>query len=196
MTDIFSQVRAIPAHEAAQHLGIPLTRKGARYWACCPIHGERTASLCFFEDGHFYCFGCHASGSTIDLYQQVLDLSTPLEAAQKAAADFGISSGPIDPVTFSTRQRRAEIIRELDLERIREEHRLCTAMHLAAEIASSKSVLTAWDDPEFLQAMDALCYAQDRLAQTLSYDTNDYAAERLEGGSENATVHTPRARSC
>ena len=197
MTDIFSQARAIPAHEAAQRLGISLTRKGSRYWACCPIHGERTASLCFFEDGRFYCFGCHASGSTVDLYQQLLNLSTPLEAAQRAAADFGISTEPIiDPVPFSTRQRRAEIIRELDLERISEEHRLCTAMHLAAEIASSKSAHTAWDDPEFLQAMDAMCYAQDRLAQTLTYDTEDFAAERLEEASENATVHTPRARSC
>lgn len=180
MKDIFSQVRAIPAHEAAQHLGIHLTRKGSRYWACCPVHGERTASLCFFEDGHFHCFGCHASGSTVDLYQQVLGLGTPLEAAQKAAADYGLTTDAVDATAAHTRQRRAEIIRDLEQERICEESRLCAAMHIASEIASSKDARTAWDDPDFLLAMDAMTYAQDRLAETLAYDTNDYAEERLE----------------
>lgn len=180
MTNIFEQVRRIPAHEAAQKLGIDLRRRGSRYWTCCPIHGERTESLCFYPDGRFYCFGCHAGGSTVDLYQQVLGLSTPLEAAQRAAADFGLSGEAIAPEIVSEHRRRAEVIRQLEKERIREESQLCAVKHFAADIASSKSAQTAWDDPEFLQAMDALCYAQDRLSQTLTYDTNDYAAERLE----------------
>ena len=71
----------------------------------------------------------------------------------------------------------------LKQERIREESQLCAAMHVAKDIASSKDAQTAWDDPEFLQAMDALSYAQDRLAQTLHYDTNDYAGDRLEEAS-------------
>lgn len=180
MSDVFSQVRAIPAHEAAQRLGISLTRKGSRYWACCPIHGERTASLCFFPDGHFYCFGCHASGSTVDLYQKVLSLGTPLEAAQRAAADYGLTAETVDTEAIQIRHQRADVIRDLERDRILEESRLCKAMHIAKDIASSKDAQTAWDDPEFLLAMDALSYAQDRLAETLTYDLNDYAEERLE----------------
>lgn len=33
---------------------------------CCPFHNERTPSCCIYPDGHFYCFGCNASGSVID----------------------------------------------------------------------------------------------------------------------------------
>lgn len=183
MTDLFSQARAIPAHEAAPRLGVSLTRKGSRYWACCPIHGERTASLCFFPDGHFYCFGCHAGGSTVDLYQRVLGLNTPLEAALRVAAEFGLSGDTVVSAEAEARRQRADMVRRLKQERIREESQLCAAMHVAKDIASSKDAQTAWDDPEFLQAMDALSYAQDRLAQTLHYDTNDYAGDRLEEAS-------------
>ena len=194
MTDIFSQVRAIPAHEAAQRLGIPLTRKGSRYWACCPMHGEHTASLCFFPDGHFYCFGCHAGGSTVDLYQRVLGLNSPLEAAQTVAAEFGLSGDTMTASEVDARRKRAAMVRHLEQERIKEEGQLCAAMHIAKDITSSKDAQTAWDDPEFLQAMDALCYAQDRLAQTLTYDINDFAEERLEEASENADIYSTGAR--
>ena len=194
MTDIFSQARAIPAHEAAPRLGISLSLKGSRYWACCPMHGERTASLCFFPDGHFYCFGCHAGGSTVDLYQRVLGLNSPLEAAQKVAAEFGLSGETVASSEVEARRERSNMARRLEQERIREEGQLCAAMHIAKDIASSKDAQTAWDDPEFLQAMDALCYAQDRLAQTLTYDTNDYAEERLEEASENADIYSTGAR--
>lgn len=196
MTDIFSQVRQIPAYEAAPRIGISLTRKGSRHWACCPMHGERTASLCFFPDGHFYCFGCHVGGSTIDLYQCVLGLGSPLEAAQRVAAEFGLSGETMASPEVEARRKRADMVRHLEQERIKEEGQLCAAMHIAKDIASSKDAQTAWDDPEFLQAMDALCYAQDRLAQTLTYGTNDYAEERLEEASENANIYSTRAGSC
>ena len=196
MADIFSQVREIPAHEAAQRLGIHLIRKGSRYWACCPMHGERTASLCFYPDGRFYCFGCHAGGSTVDLYQQVLRLSAPMEAARQAVADFGLSCEAIDIDLINARRQKEEVAHKLEQDRITEEKQLCTALHLASEIAASKDAQTAWDDPEFLQAMDALSYAQDRLAQTLTYDTTDYAEERLEEASENANIYSTRAGSC
>lgn len=179
MTDIFERVRGIPAHEAAQRLGISLTRKGSRFWACCPIHGERTASLCFYPDGRFYCFGCHAGGSTVDLYQTVLGLSSPLEAAQRAAADFGLFAEAIPSAEAEARRQRAAVVRALNQARIEEETRLCTAMHRAAEIVASADAESAWDEPAFLTAMDALCYAQDRLAQVQHYGTEDYAEEAM-----------------
>lgn len=193
MLDLFPQVRAIPAHEAARRLGISITRKGDHLWACCPIHGERTASLCFYPDGHFYCFGCHAGGSSVDLYQAVLGLRTPLEAAQKAASDFGLSGELIDSENIGTRHREKDVMRTLDRGRILEENQLCEAKRRAAEIAATKNAQTAWDDPEFLTAMDALCYAQDRLAQTLAYDIGDYAEEQLEEAGIDESVRSARS---
>lgn len=45
---------------------VPLTKKGKRYWACCPFHGEKTASFTVDPDKQmYYCFGCHAAGNVI-----------------------------------------------------------------------------------------------------------------------------------
>ena len=38
-------------------------------------------------DGRYYCFGCHETGSVIDLTAKLFAL-TPLNAARKLAADF------------------------------------------------------------------------------------------------------------
>lgn len=42
-------------------------------------------------DGRYYCFGCGATGDVIDFVGKLFHL-TPYEAAQKLAADFGIST--------------------------------------------------------------------------------------------------------
>ena len=45
---------------------VDLKPKGRRLWACCPLHGEKTASFSVSPDKQvFYCFGCHAGGSVI-----------------------------------------------------------------------------------------------------------------------------------
>lgn len=54
--------------DVASAYGLALHQMGARSWACCPLHGEKTASLCFYPDGRWYCFGCHAHGDAADLY--------------------------------------------------------------------------------------------------------------------------------
>lgn len=48
--------------------GLDVRVKGSRSWARCPLHGEKTASLCFFPDGKWKCFGCQAHGDAADLY--------------------------------------------------------------------------------------------------------------------------------
>ena len=75
MTTPFPLARRISAADVARREGLHLRRRGAKEWACCPLHGEKTASLCFYEDGRWYCFGCHRHGDAVDLYaalQQVL----------------------------------------------------------------------------------------------------------------------------
>lgn len=59
---------AADASAVAQNAGIQLYRKGSRQWACCPLHNEKTPSMCFFPDGRFHCFGCGAHGDAADLY--------------------------------------------------------------------------------------------------------------------------------
>ena len=115
-------------------------------------------------------------------------MSTPLEAAKKAASDFGLSGENIDAAVITARRRENDVMRNLEDDRIREEKQLCSVIHRASEIAAGKDMKTAWDDPEFLLAMDALCYAQDRLAYTLPFDIYDYAEERLEEVGSNEPV--------
>ncbi|MBQ7868326.1 MAG: hypothetical protein IJ354_09290 [Clostridia bacterium] len=58
----------LDAAAVARNAGLDLRRNGSRLWACCPIHGEKAPSLCFFPDGRFHCFGCGAHGDAADLY--------------------------------------------------------------------------------------------------------------------------------
>lgn len=49
-----------------------LTRKGGRYWACCPFHNEKTPSFTVDDSrGSFYCFGCHKGGDAISFVKEI-----------------------------------------------------------------------------------------------------------------------------
>lgn len=51
---------------------LTLTRKGNRYWACCPFHHEKTPSFEVNEQGQFYhCYGCGESGDVITFVQKL-----------------------------------------------------------------------------------------------------------------------------
>ncbi len=45
---------------------IPLKKKGKDFWACCPFHGEKTASFSVSQPKQFYkCFGCGVAGNAV-----------------------------------------------------------------------------------------------------------------------------------
>jgi len=45
---------------------LPLKKSGANYFACCPFHGEKSASFSVSPSKQFYhCFGCGVHGSAI-----------------------------------------------------------------------------------------------------------------------------------
>lgn len=71
--------------EVARYYGITVNRLG---FTKCPFHKERTPSMKIYND-HFYCFSCQCGGDAIRLVSQLFSL-TPLEAAKKLQADFGI----------------------------------------------------------------------------------------------------------
>ena len=81
--------------------------------ACCPFHNDRHPSLKLNEE-YFFCFGCGATGDVIDFAARLFDLSS-YEAAQRLAADFGISTeqgqavaAPRKPKHPHTRQFRED----------------------------------------------------------------------------------------
>lgn len=75
----------MPVPLAAKHYGLEADHSGM---VRCPFHDDRHPSLKLYED-HFYCFGCGAGGSVIDLTAGLFGLG-PYEAACKLAEDFNV----------------------------------------------------------------------------------------------------------
>ena len=105
---------AVPVRQAAEHYGLRVNRNGM---ACCPFHNDRNPSLKLNEE-YFYCFGCGAKGDVIDFVARLFDLSN-YEAAQRLAADFGISTEPGQAVGASYKPKRPHI------RQFREDEMLC-----------------------------------------------------------------------
>ena len=83
---IFEAVKTtVTPRMAAEHFGLNVSRNGM---VCCPFHDDRHPSMKLYED-HYHCFGCQANGDVIAFTSKLFGI-TPLEAAQKLAADFGI----------------------------------------------------------------------------------------------------------
>ncbi|MFO0752974.1 MAG: CHC2 zinc finger domain-containing protein [Thermodesulfovibrionales bacterium] len=79
--------------------GIILRQRGKDFWACCPLHGEKTPSFKVDPDRQtFYCFGCHEHGDVISFIQKHRGLSF-----KDAIRYLGMTTGPLTP------SRRAEI---------------------------------------------------------------------------------------
>ena len=105
---------AVPVKQAAEHYGLKANRNGM---ACCPFHHDRHPSLKLNED-YFFCIGCGAKGDVIDLVARMFELSG-YEAAQRLAADFGISTEPGQAVAVSCKPKRPHI------RQFREDEMLC-----------------------------------------------------------------------
>lgn len=51
---------------------VTLEQKGSNYWACCPFHGEKTASFAVNEEkGYYHCFGCGKHGDVFTFIQEI-----------------------------------------------------------------------------------------------------------------------------
>ena len=83
--NIFEEVKAhTDIKTAAEHFGLTV-RNGM---CSCPAHTDRTPSMKLYND-HFHCFSCGMHGDVIKLAQLILSCS-PIDAARRLAADFGI----------------------------------------------------------------------------------------------------------
>ena len=55
---------------------VSFTRKGNRYWACCPFHSEKTPSFTVDPDkGFYHCFGCGAGGNVFNFIAKMENVS-------------------------------------------------------------------------------------------------------------------------
>ena len=69
---------------------LPLKKKGREYWACCPFHGEKTASFSVSSVKQFYhCFGCQKSGNAVGFLMDY-DHMEFVEAIETLAQSLGI----------------------------------------------------------------------------------------------------------
>jgi len=69
---------------------VRLEKRGGRFWACCPFHGEKTASFTVNPDlKTYYCFGCHKGGTVINFVMEMDKMGFP-ETIELLAKRFGV----------------------------------------------------------------------------------------------------------
>lgn len=96
---------------------VALTRKGSKWWACCPFHHEKTASFAVDEGkGIFYCFGCHEGGDVISWVMKTDDM-TYIEALKYLARQVGmkVPESQLDIKDAAKRERLYEMMRQAAL---------------------------------------------------------------------------------
>lgn len=151
-TRIFDTLKArLTVPQAAAHYGVKVDRSGM---CRCPFHPDKTPSMKINET-YYYCFGCHSTGDVIDFTARLFNLS-PLDAARKLAADFGID--PNTPVSAAVAPPR---IQQEESQREREGH--CASLLIEYErLLKSRQQRFApvyssdeWDD-RFVSASHAL----------------------------------------
>jgi hypothetical protein len=99
---VFDAVKqSVSTRQAAELYGIHVNSHGM---AVCPFHQDRNPSM--KVDERFYCFGCQATGDVIDFTARLYDLK-PKDAAEKLAADFGISENHLAAPTKGVPKRIA-----------------------------------------------------------------------------------------
>src|SRR3989304_3795967 len=64
--------------DVVQAEGLELKQRGRSLWALCPFHSEVTPSFCVDQERqHWKCFGCGASGDSIDFIMKLKRISFP-----------------------------------------------------------------------------------------------------------------------
>ena len=151
MNQFESVKAAVPLRQAAENYGLELRRNGM---TCCPFHEDRHPSLKLNED-YFFCFGCGASGDVIDFTARLFGISLK-DAAEKLAADFGISA---DAKPVAVRQNPSR------LEELRCRRALTDYLHLLKKWKTQYAPKTPEDslDDRFVES----CQQYDRIAGLL-----------------------------
>ncbi len=187
--NLFETVKAsVNLREAATHYGVEVNRSSM---ALCPFHNDKHPSL-FVADDHYHCFACGAHGDVIDFAANLFGLSL-YEAAQRVAADFGLS-----PDKPPTKEVLARCKKKSEVQQLRENERLCISV-----LSAYRQCLRDWmlhDPPQspaeepdgrFVEAchqLDHVEYLLDVLllgdslerAETVNYLLTDHRLSNLQ----------------
>lgn len=172
--NVFELCKAIPAYEVAQHEGIELRKRGARYWAKCPLHSDKTPSLVFFADGGWKCFSCGAGGDAVSFLSRLKGVP-PLVAATQLAGG--------QAAHYTPRTQPSEYQKNHEAERWRHEKHLDLLDIQQDANEAMKRRVTALQEPDalmedesFTTALSAYWWAEnaiqllDRLAPESLYE--------------------------
>ena len=186
MANLFDSVRHISAIDAAERAGIPMVRRGGSYWACCPLHGEKTPSMKFYKgDRGWACFGCGKGGDAVKLYEEMYRVE-PVEAARMLAAAFGIVVDDSLPPGPLPKPKRGDRLRDRAAELLfnRVWGEVCDQKWGAWAVLKRLHAEGAadWDNPIFMAALMAYSCAEERLAAMDVWDIDDKRALLAEGG--------------
>ncbi len=85
------------------------------YWACCPFHGEKSASF-HVEDrkGRYHCFGCKVSGDIFTFLMEKEGLPFP-EAVERLAAEAGLPMPQLSEAEVKREETRASLYDILEI---------------------------------------------------------------------------------
>lgn len=88
---------------------LELTKRGSRFFACCPFHQEKTPSFAVFPNtGTFKCFGCDEFGDSVKFLMKYERMSYP-EAIKALGKRYGVE---VTETTLSPQQEQDYRIKE------------------------------------------------------------------------------------
>ena len=98
---------------------VTLKKKGQNYWACCPFHGEKSASFSVSgTKGFFKCFGCGKSGNIFSFVMEIEGSPFP-EAVKTVAEKCGVAlpvmANDDDAKQYEERDKLREDLRQLNI---------------------------------------------------------------------------------
>lgn len=80
-----------PLPDVVAASGIKLDKDGNEFKACCPFHGEKTASFSVYHNINsgwkYHCFGCGAHGDVIDYVKEIYGYPTNSDAIKFLTGD-------------------------------------------------------------------------------------------------------------
>lgn len=125
----------VSIEQAAQMLGLNLTKHGAQYRGCCPVHsgGERT--LVVTPQKGFYCFAEKQGGDQISLVAHVKQLPIRDAAAWMLDGLGGSTPKPVKGKLPAAPQRPPNGLKALDY--LQHDHESVRALGVAPETAQA-----------------------------------------------------------
>ena len=96
---------------------VALTRRGGRWWGCCPFHEERSPSFSLIppDSRRYFCFGCGATGDAINWMIDKEGVGSFQEAIESLAERFGVpiryeQTSPQEDAERKVSERRIELL--------------------------------------------------------------------------------------